>query len=236
MIKLKEIFIKERIQYLALSSISIGVIVLTLILYFIDTSPFQRFLGNLNPLVVLAITIVLAFVLLTFLISKTKLLIYKKLNLKDYLIISGIAVIFGIEVIIADIWLVDYSADINILFPKSLLFYPAIGFIVEVFFHLLPISLIIVVLSTFTKLNINKIVWVSIIVVTILEPLYQIWHISQNPLSTITYTGIHVLLYSLAQLLIFKRFDFISMYLFRMVFYFIWHIWWGYFRFNFFYT
>ncbi len=236
MIKLKEIFIKERIQYLALSYISIGVMVLTLALCFIDTSPFQRFLGNLNPIVVLAITIVLAFVLLTFLISKTKLLIYKKLNLKDYLIISGIAVIFGIEVIIADIWLVDYSADINILFPKSLLFYPAIGFIVEVFFHLLPISLIIVVLSTFTKLNINKIVWVSIIVVTILEPLYQIWFTSQNSLSTIIYTGIHVLLFSLSQLLIFKRFGFISMYLFRIVFYFIWHIWWGHFRLNFFYT
>jgi hypothetical protein len=224
------IFIKERVQYLIFCCLSLAVAVLTLILYFIDSSPFYRFLGNINPLAAILISIVAGFFLLTYLISKTPFAIYKKRNIKSYSIVIGIALLFGMEVIAADIWFVEYSADINILFPKSLLVDPVIGYIVEVFFHLLPISIIIMFLSSFRKLSLSKIVWISIITVSILEPLYQIWFTSQNSSFTIIYTGIHVFLFSLTQLLIFKRFDFISMYLFRIIFYSIWHILWGYFR------
>jgi hypothetical protein len=224
------IFIKERIQFLVFGYLSLAVAVLTLILYFIDSSPFHRFLGNINPLVLLLISIVAGFSLLTYLISNTGFTIYKKGDIKRYSIIAGIALVFGIEVIAADIWLVEYPADINILFPESLLFYPVIGYIVEVFFHLLPISLIIMFLSVFRKLSLNKIIWISIITVSILEPLYQIWFTSKGSYFTMIYTGIHVFLFSLTQLLIFKRYDFISMYLFRIVFYSIWHILWGHFR------
>ena len=134
------ILIKERIQYLVFCYLSLAVAVLTLILYFIDSSPFHRFLGNINPIIALSISIVAGFSLLTYLISKTQFAIYKKGNIKSYSIVIGIALLFGMEVIAADIWFVEYSADINILFPKSLLFYPIIGYIVEVFFHLLPIQ------------------------------------------------------------------------------------------------
>lgn len=92
-----------------------------------------------------------------------------------------------------------YQADINILFPKSLLFYPIIGYIAEVFFHLLLISIIIIFLSSFCKLSINKTVWISVITVSILEPLYQIWFINQNSSFTTIYTGIHVFLFSLTE-------------------------------------
>ena len=225
-----KIFFTERTQYLVFFYLSLAVAVLTLVLYFFDASPFHPFLGNINPLLALLISIITGFALLTFLISKTQFAIYKKLGLKSYSIIAGIALLFGFEVIAADIWLVEYPADINVLFPKSLLFYPVIGYIAEVFFHLLPISLIILILSSFRKLSKTKIVWISVITVSMLEPLYQISFISQNSSITIIYTGIHVFLFSLTQLLIFKRFDFISMYMFRIIFYFIWHILWGYFR------
>jgi hypothetical protein len=87
------------------------------------------------------------------LISKTQLAIYKKQIPKDYFIMSGIALLFGIEVILADIGLVDYASDINIPFPKSLLFYPAIGYIVEIIFHVLPLSLFVFLLSLFICFN-----------------------------------------------------------------------------------
>ena len=225
-----KIFFKERFQFLIFLYLSLGVVAFTLILSYIDYYTFSRFLGNFNPLLALLITIITGFAVLTFLLSKTQFVIYKKQTPKTYFIVTGIAIIFGIEVIAADIWLVDYSADINILFPKSLLFYPSIGYIVEVFFHLLPISLIIIVLSSFRKFSINKIVWISIITVSIIEPLYQVWFTDHYSLTTTIYTGIHVFLFSLTQLLIFKYLDFISMYMFRLIFYFIWHILWGYFR------
>jgi len=228
--KLKSTILKERVQIFVFLCISLCVVALTLILYFIDPSPFHRFLGDLNPLGILLVTFFLGFFSLAYLIFKTQLAIYKKHNLKDYLIISGIALVFGIEVILADIWLIDYSADINIFFPKSLLFYPAIAYIVEIIFHLVPISFFVFVLSLFRRLSINKIVWISIIAVVIIEPLYQVWFTFQDSKIAVIYTGIHVFLFSLTQLLIFKRFDFVSMFLFRIVFYSIWHILWGHFR------
>lgn len=224
------IFYKERFQFLIYLYLSLSVLSITLILTYIDYDTFSRFLGDINPVLAILITIITGFSIFKFLLSKTQFVIYKKHNLKTYLIITSIAVIFGIEVIAADIWLVDYSADINILFPKSLLFYPSIGYIVEVFFHLLPISLIIIFLTSFKKFNINIIVWISIIIVSIIEPLYQIWFTDLSSLTTTIYTGIHVFLISIIQLLIFKYLDFITMYLFRLIFYFIWHILWGHFR------
>ena len=150
--------------------------------------------------------------------------------MKHYYILIGVGFLFGIEVIIADIWFADYPVNMNISFPYSILFYPVIGFIVEVFFHLLPLSILIYLLLKFSRLNLDQVIWISIIAVSALEPIYQVWFANDNSLVTGIYTGIHVFLFSLTQLFIFKEFDFISMFLFRILFYMIWHITWGHIR------
>ena len=43
---------------------------------------------------------------------------------------------------------------------------------------------------------------------------------------------LNILLINLFQLLIFKRYDFVSMFSFRLAYYAIWHIAWGYVRLN----
>lgn len=221
---------RERCQFIVFLILSLVTALLTAILAFIDPAPFHRFLGDINPVGVLLTTVFIGFFCFTYLLNSTTLAIYKKQNLRDYFTVAGIALAFGIEVVLADIWLVDYSADINILFPKSLLFYPAIGYIVEIVFHILPITLIVMILSLFRNLSENNRVWFGMVVVIILEPIYQVWLLSQDTLTTALYTGIHVFLFSLTQLIIFKRYDFISMFLFRLVFYMVWHIVWGHFR------
>ncbi len=225
----------RRPQYLIYLTISLVVALMGAFLYYNDASTFSRFLGDFNPLIVIAISIVAGILLLYYLSKKTDFAIHKSNNFRNYLILIGVAFLFGIEVIVADIWFARYPADINIVLPQSLLFYPTIGFIVEVFFHLLPLSLGVFVLSRFASLSRNKVVWISIIFVSILEPIYQMWFASQGSLTTTVYTGVHVFLFSLAQLLIFKRFGFVSMYLFRLVFYAIWHIAWGAIRLNLFF-
>jgi hypothetical protein len=227
---MKKIVLQERSQFFVFTIISSCVFVLTLILNYVDPSPFYRFLGDIDPIILLLFTFFLGFWGLAYLISRTHLAIYKKHYPKDFFLILSIALIFGVEVILADLWLVDYAADINIFFPKSLLFYPAIGYIVEVIFHIIPISCFVFVLSLFKRFSTTQIVWTSLIAVAIVEPLYQVWFLSQDSLMTVIYTGIHVFLFSLTQVLIFKRFDFVSMYFFRLVFYLIWHILWGYYR------
>lgn len=228
--KLKQVMVRERLQITVFGGISLGVAVVTLLLTLIDATPFHRFIGDLNPLGGVMITGIAGFFGLIYLISGTQLAVYKKHRARDYLIISGIALIFGLEVIAADLWLVDYGADINTAFPKSLLFYPAIGYGAEMVFHVLPLALFVFILSRCKKLDIDRIVWISIIAVMLIEPLFQAWFVLPDSITTAVYTGLHVLLFSAAQLLIFKRYDFVSMYLMRLIFYAIWHIAWGYMR------
>lgn len=218
---------KEFLQYCAYFYLSGIVAVFTIAIYIISPDVFSRFTGNINPLAVLFCSFFLGIILFKYLYSRSTFTIYRNKKPITYVIIAGISLMFGIEIIAADIWIVDYPKDLNVSFPESLLFYPAIGYIVEIIFHLLPISVIIFLLASLTKLSINKIIWISIISVAIIEPVYQIQFINQSSSITVIYTSVHVFLFSITQLMIFKRYDFISMYFFRIIFYLIWHIIWG---------
>jgi len=46
----------------------------------------------------------------------------------------------------------------------------------------------------------------------------------------LAYVGLHVFLINLLQLWLFKRYDLISMYSFRLAYYLLWHIGWGHVR------
>lgn len=230
---IKELISEERLQYLVFVGLSIGILGLTGIGYSSNNLLFQRFLGRINPLMAFIFVILLGVFLLTYLLSQGWFTIYRKKNLKGLYRSSGLAALLGLIAILVDLKIV-FPADMNILFPKSLLFYPAIGFLVEILFHVLPLSVLLIVLtSMFRTMSYGKIIWVCILIVSLLEPIYQtIWMGSSNqyPLWTVVYVGFHVLLINLFQLLIFKRYDFISMYSFRLVYYLFWHIGWGHIR------
>jgi len=107
------------------------------------------------------------------------------------------------------------------------------GFVVEILFHVLPLSLI---LSIFTLIRKNrtpqKIIWISIVLISLLEPVYQLIYGTPThfPLSINFLFGFYLFLFNFIQLTLFKRYDFLSMYSFRLVYYIIWHILWGYLR------
>jgi len=159
--------------------------------------------------------------------------IYRKQNRKGLLRACGLAALFGIIIIPADL-LIAFPADINVPFPESPLFYPAIGFFAEILFHVLPLALLLIVLSSvFRAANRNRIIWFSVVAVALLEPVYQtLWMVSLDryPVWAVTYDALHVLAINLLQLIIFRRYDFVSMYAFRLVYYLFWHIGWGYLR------
>jgi hypothetical protein len=232
MTKIKELIYKERLQYLVYVGLSIAVMGLTGIGYFSDNLLFQRFLGRINPLIAILFIIFLGVVLLFVLLSQGWFAIYGKENLKGLLLGSGLATLFGLIAILVDYLMVVFPADLNILFPESLLFYPVMGFIVEILFHVLPITLILIIPTLFSEKITNKIIWVIIFAVSLFEPIFQtiLGFSGQYPLWTVVYVGLHVFLINLSQLMIFKRYDFISMYSFRLVYYILWHIVWGYMR------
>jgi len=218
------------VQYQAFIGLSIGVMVLVGIGYFSNNLLFQRFLGGINPLAVGFFIVVLGFVLLAFLLSKDWFSIYKKGSLKGLLYASGLAAIFGSIAILVDFTARVYPADINIQFPESLVYYPAIGFFVEILFQVLPLTVILVILTSLSKkISFNKIMWASIFVASLPEPVFQVTSLfsGQSLLWFAVFELARIFLVILSQLTFFRRYDFVTMYWFRIVYYIFWHILWG---------
>ena len=138
----------------------------------------------------------------------------------------------AIFVIVVDI-LIGYPEDINVLFPLSVIFYPTMGFVVQVLFHLLPITILFIPLSKVSNEDLReKLVWVVLVIVALLEPVLQMsWSLGDNdPMGIVAATGLNVFFVNSLELYAFRRYDFISMYGIRVVYYILWHIIWGYLR------
>ncbi len=217
----------KRLRYKVFMWLAIGVLILVTIINYFNNTIFQRFFGNINPILIFLLSSVLGLVLLSVLVSKGWFSIYEKRNYRELLYFFKIAFPFTLIAILVDLIIV-FPSDTNINFPMSLLFYPAMGFLVEILFHLLPLSLLIFT-STFLLQNISteKIIWFCFLITATLEPTYQVVYMNASPEWTVIIVWLNLFLFNLAQLFVFKKYDFISMYLVRLFYYLIWHILWG---------
>ena len=203
-------------------------LILTWIMYGLDKSSYQRFLGRMNPLLIFIITILLGILLMSFLLSATTCKIYQKAALSRIFFIMGIPLI-----LIAGIVWVDtrgvFPKDLNVEFPHSLLFYPSIGYIVEIIFHVLPFTLCFFIVTTiFKQLDQTKALLIVIPLIALIEPIFQIINFGRNyPFWAVAYVGVNILVINLSQLWLFVKYDFVSMYALRLVYYLLWHIIWG---------
>jgi len=150
------------------------------------------------------------------------------------------ALAFGAIVIPADLVIV-HPVDMNVPWPESLAFYPVIGLMVEILFHLLPVSLLVATLPRVVPTSTPTVIlWISLMTAAVLEPVMQVLVAGLgSPLvgdphayawSAVVFDGLQVLAINVAQVVIFKRFDFVSMYALRLFYYGIWHIAWGHAR------
>ena len=231
MTTINDLIHNERLQVLIFVGLSLVVAGFTVSLYFNDSRFFQRYFGSLNPLLALMLIVLLGLPFLSFLLSNG-FSIYKRGNQAGLFIAAALAFLFGIVIILVD-RKTPFPEGINIAFPQSLLFYPTMGYVVEVVFHIVLLSVLLLLLRPLiTSIGNNKIIWVCIVIVSLIEPIYQTILGSERPypLWPDLYVVLHIFLINLCQLAIFKRYDFISMYAFRLVYYLIWHIGWGHLR------
>lgn len=226
-LKVKE----NRLQYLIYFGISLWVMGLTWLTGYTGITRFQLFFGSINPLIVVFFVVLLGFFLLSFLSSKAGLVIYSRRAHREVFYSYMLAAVLFAGIAVVDLK-IGFPKDMNAEFPESLLFYPSIGFVVEVLFHLLPLSLFFFLLTISSKkIDNEKIMWAGILLVSLLEPVFQaLPDIERYPLWVSVYVGLNVYMINLIQLAIFKKYDFISMYSFRLVYYLLWHILWGYLR------
>jgi hypothetical protein len=231
MTKFVELISAERNQYMVFFGISFVIAILSGILYIRNAPIFQPFFGKINPLLAIFLITLLGTILITSLLSRGWFSIYKAGEFKGILVAAGLAALPGLVIILIDLKAV-FPEDVNRPFPDSLFFYPIFGYVVEVVFHMLPLALFLFILTSIFKLSFEKVIWPCILVVALLEPFFQtaLGFSQPYPAWVTVYVFANIFLINIFQLLIFKRYDFVSMYSFRLVYYLIWHITWGYLR------
>ena len=131
---------------------------------------------------------------------------------------------FGIWQVCVDAFVTRFPKELNVPLPQSLLFYPAIAYVIEVFFHASPLAILLFARDRIPERwrpGAAVTIWVCCAIAATIEPIVQM------RMGGSTYVGAFVFGFTLVELAIFRRYDFVSMYGFRLVFYLWWHVIWG---------
>lgn len=122
---------------------------------------------------------------------------------------------------------VGFPPDINVPAPWSLLFYPVMGFVVEVVFHAAPLALLAAVLGAWPRTS-----WACLAPVALIEPLFQVQaaFADFSPTALEFFVFAHVLAINVVELHVFRRHGFLSAVGFRLSYYLLWHVLWGHLR------
>jgi hypothetical protein len=125
-------------------------------------------------------------------------------TLRGIAVSAGLATILGVEIAVADLF-IRYPADTNVPIPQAFLFYPTIGFVAEVIFHLVPLALLVLLLSPFKhRVAIKRIVTAGIVLTAFAEPAFQILFKGDALTWASAYTFGHVFAIAFLQLMVFR--------------------------------
>jgi hypothetical protein len=214
----------------AFNLLSISTLSMAALLYLFNSQTFRIFFGDNNPFIIL-ISLSILGLLLARKFGELGFEIYCQENLKLRYRYFAFAVLLAMIIISIDLYVV-FPGDMNVIFPYSVLYYPVFGYVVEILFHMTPLFLLLFIAKRLFNNTNNIIIPGIIFFVSLLEPFFQVslGFSSSVPTWTMCYVGVHIFLINIIQLMLFWRFDFVSMYSFRMLYYLFWHIIWGYLR------
>lgn len=188
---------------------------------------FERFYGSAQPFVVIIAAGAVGAVALWALSRFGFVILEGRRTIQGLRLAAIFATVLAMAVVVADV-LLRYPEDINVSVPRALLFYPAIGLTAEVAFHLVPLACLLPVLNAvMPRLGRDRVVWVGIALAAVSEPVFQVVVGGGGTGLVDAYTWFHVFVLAGLQLYVFRRFDFASMYAFRLIYYAYWHILWG---------
>ncbi len=217
-----------RWQYTAYFALAVVALIFTLILLPTSAAYFQRFFGDTNAILVIVTASLLGAAALWFLHSSFAFGILKgKATLRGVMLSAIFATVLAVPIIVAD-FIIRYPQDMNVPFPQALLFYPAVGFVAEIIFYVLPLVLLLLTLKPLVgRFGKQPIIWLSILLVAVVEPTFQVLFEGKPLTWGAAYTWGHVFVLACLQLVLFRRYDFVTMYAFRLFYYAHWHILWG---------
>lgn len=201
------------------SGLSLSILLLTAILHIWDASVFVQYLGQLDPILGVLLVISVGISLVRYLEKSEQKLMLNSFEWEGLLTSSLFSACFGVIIILIDFTGI-FPDNINVGYPICLIFYPVMAYIVEILFHLLPISLL-------SKFNLDD--TRAYYLIALIEPAFQL--VIGGVDSTIFWASMivsfHIFLINVAQLYVFKKYGFLTMYWLRFGYYLIWHEIWG---------
>lgn len=148
---------------------------------------------------------------------------------RDLLVVMGLGALLTAPAIVVDLF-GAFPRDLNVTLPAALLFYPSIALVAEAAFHIIPLA-VLAHLWRLTSLRPTPALYVALGVAALTEPAFQVvMSLGHSPTWASAYVGLHLLLFSVFALAVFRRFGFLALYLFRVGYYLVWHVAWGHVR------
>lgn len=211
-------------------ALAAGVILGAMLVTALRRSAFTPYFGTLSPVLAVIGTCVAGFLAFWLLHTRHHFPFHRSgISARERASVFLLAIPFMVAVTAADLSL-RFPADINVPLPTALVFYPVMGFVAQTLLHILPLLLLLLVSSRLLcRLSESWRVGVCIVLVASVEAGFQIAHaMTEGQISTLAvFVGVHLLLFGLVELYLFRRFDFVAMFGFRMVYYAGWHLAWG---------
>lgn len=195
-----------------------------------EIRPFQRFFGTLPPLITVTALAIAGGGALFWLARNGWIARHPPPAPHRWLKIAALATLLALPTILVDT-AAPFARDINVAPPAGLLFYLAIAQVVEVLFHLLPLTFLLLVGSRLIPATAARqtIFWTGAIAVALLEPVFQLMADQQTniPAWREAYLVLHLFAFNLLQLALLQRHGFAAAITFRLSYYLVWHILWG---------
>lgn len=202
------------------------------VLDFAATSAFAPYYATVSPVVGTALVVLVGVAALSYLDSRGWFAIRAAPHESGGVILpAATAAILAAPVIMVDV-LGGFPRDINVEAPESILFYPVIAVVAEIAFHAVPLAVLLGVLSRAAlRFGRDRLVWLCIAMAAVIEPAFQVvWAPAASPAWATAYVSLHVLIINLIGLHFLRRYDFLTGYLFRVLYYVCWHVLWGFLR------
>jgi hypothetical protein len=142
------------------------------------------------------------------------------------IVLAGAAVAFDV--------LVPFDENMNVVWPRSVLFYPTMAFLAEVALHVLPLAVLATTAGAVADRWANRVdsgpqaVLAAIVAVALLEAGLQAGSAlaGPEPLAAL-FVAPHLFVIGVVELLAFRRAGFAALATFRLTYYLVWHVVWG---------
>ena len=185
-------------------------------------------LGITNPVIATVIVVVSGFAAWRVLLQRSW-IAARASTQQALVLIMVLGMVLPIPVIVVDLF-GGFSPDINVPGPDAFLFYPSIALLAEMVFHVIPLAAFAFIANRL-QAQPRAFQLTGFCIALAIEPVLQVvWGSSSSPLWANAYVGLHLLIFNAIGLYILRRHGLLAAYLYRLSYYSVWHLLWGYLR------